>query len=315
MKSPEALALPGVRIGSQRTADLVVERLPGFVVIGAMKCATTTLHEQLARQPGVFMSHPKEPNFFSDDDEYARGLGWYSSLFREADPSALCGESSTHYTKLPTYPQTVERMARALPGVKLIYVMRHPVDRLLSQYVHERTVGRITVGIREAIDRHTELVDYGRYHMQLEPYLETFGPDRVLPVFFRRLTQHPQEELERIGRFLGLSRRPVWDASLKPQNVGSERLRRSVLRQALLRAPVLTPIRQRVIPKGWTEPIKALWRAKEAPPALPPDLLATLHDRFDEDLGRLGDRLGVRLDCESFARVTQGRPIEWAVRC
>ncbi len=62
---------------------MVIHR-PDFIVIGAMKSATTTLHEQLARQPGLFMSRPKEPNFFSDNENYARGWGWYSSLFRAA---------------------------------------------------------------------------------------------------------------------------------------------------------------------------------------------------------------------------------------
>src|SRR3954469_22213852 len=105
----------------------MANRLPDFIVIGAMKCATTTLHEQLARQPGVFMSRPKELNFFSDDETYGLGLGWYASVFGRAAPGDLCGESSTHYTKLPVYPRAVERMSRALPGVKLIYVMRDPV--------------------------------------------------------------------------------------------------------------------------------------------------------------------------------------------
>ena len=62
---------------------MVIHR-PDFIVIGAMKSATTTLHEQLARQPRLFMSRPKEPNFFSDDAMYARGWDWYSSLFRAA---------------------------------------------------------------------------------------------------------------------------------------------------------------------------------------------------------------------------------------
>ena len=59
---------------------MVIHR-PDFIVIGAMKSATTTLHEQLARQPGIFMSRPKEPNFFSDDENYARGWGWYGVAF------------------------------------------------------------------------------------------------------------------------------------------------------------------------------------------------------------------------------------------
>src|SRR5215469_9765623 len=105
---------------------------PDFIVVGAMKSATTTLHEQLARQPGVFMSRPKEPNFFSDDAAYARGWRWYESLFKDAAATDLRGESSTHYSKLPTFPRTLERMLRYLPRVKVIYVMRHPIDRLVS---------------------------------------------------------------------------------------------------------------------------------------------------------------------------------------
>ena len=174
-------------------------RLPDFIVIGAMKSATTTLHEQLARQSGLFMSRPKEPNFFSDDENYARGIEWYASFFAGAGDHLLLGESSTHYTKLPTHPHTVERMVRALPRVKLIYVMRHPIDRLTSHYLHEVTVGRISVGLEEAVERHPELVDYGRYSMQLEPYLRVYGPESILPVFFDRLVDQPDLELERLG--------------------------------------------------------------------------------------------------------------------
>ena len=181
---------------------MVIPR-PDFIVLGAMKSATTTLHEQLACQPGVFMSRPKEPNYFSDDQIHARGWRWYSSLFRAAEPGDLRGESSTHYTKLPSYPRTVDRMVRDLPQVKLIYVMRHPIDRLISQYVHEITCGRIRVPLSEAIYRHPELVDYSRYTMQLRPFLEAYGIRNILPVFFPRLVKHSQDELERIGRFLG----------------------------------------------------------------------------------------------------------------
>ena len=129
-----------------------MNRTPDFIVIGAMKSATTTLHDQLAQQPGVFMSEPKEPNFFSNDEQYARGMAWYHGLFKDAAPDDLCGESSTHYTKLPTYPHTVERLKEAVPDAKLIYVMRHPIDRLISQYIHEWSEGVIRVPIDKALD-------------------------------------------------------------------------------------------------------------------------------------------------------------------
>ena len=87
----------------------------------------------LARQPGIFMTTPKEPCFFSDDDVYARGLDWYRGLFAAAPTDAVCGESSTHYTKRPTHPHSAERIARDLgPDVRFVYLMRHPIDRLVS---------------------------------------------------------------------------------------------------------------------------------------------------------------------------------------
>ena len=98
--------------------------LPDFVIIGAMKCATSTLHEQLARQPAIFMTTPKEPNFFSDPDIWAKGMDWYRALFTGAGPHDLKGESSTHYTMLPTYPEAVPRIKAAL-GAEYEIHLRH----------------------------------------------------------------------------------------------------------------------------------------------------------------------------------------------
>lgn len=114
-----------------------MSRLPSFAIIGAMKSATSTLYEQLLRQPGIFLPELKEPNFFSDDEQYSLGIEWYSGLFKEARPTDILGEASTHYTKLPTYPQTIARMRNYLDKPRLIYVMRDPVDRLISQYIHQ----------------------------------------------------------------------------------------------------------------------------------------------------------------------------------
>ena len=123
-----------------------------------MKSATSTLHNQLSAQPGIFMSTPKEPNFFSDDDIYSQGLDWYSGLFSDASAEDICGESSTHYTKLPDYPDTIQRLKAAIPQPKLIYVMRHPVDRLISHYMHQWSEGVISCDINQAIDRYPELI-------------------------------------------------------------------------------------------------------------------------------------------------------------
>ncbi len=289
---------------------MVIHR-PDFIVLGAMKSATTTLHEQLARQPGLFMSRPKEPNYFSDDAIHARGWRWYSSLFHAARPGDLRGESSTHYTKLPSYPQTVDRMVRDLPRIKLIYLMRHPIDRLISQYIHEITSGRIRVALSEAIYRHPELIDYSRYTMQLRPFCEAYGIESILPVFFPRLVHHSQDELERIGRFVGHAGQLVWDRAMKPQNAGTDRLCFSPIRNALVGAPVLAGLRQRIVPRQWSQSLKGFWRAQIDPPRLSAALADYLREIFDADLAELGSWLGIALDCDNFHDVTIGQPREW----
>ena len=72
--------------------------LPDFAIIGAMKCGTTTLAAQLGAQDGVFVTTPKEPEFFSEDANYARGMDWYASLYQGAAPGDLTGEGSTGLT-------------------------------------------------------------------------------------------------------------------------------------------------------------------------------------------------------------------------
>jgi hypothetical protein len=283
---------------------------PDFIVIGAMKSATSTLREQLARQPGLFMARIKEPSYFSDDDVYAQGADWYASLFSEAAETDLRGESSTHYTKLPTYPHTIERMTKVLPWIKLVYLMRHPIDRLISHYIHDRSMGKISVGIEEAIDGHPELVDYGLYAMQLRPYIDAYGIDSILPVFFGRLVLQPQEELERICRFIGYPGTARWDTSLGPQNVGAERLLKSEFRDAFVQFPVLSTIRRRLVPKPLSKPIKAIWRIER--PGLSAALKERLADRFDPDLDELGSWFGLDLSCANFSELTEAEPQDYA---
>ena len=290
-----------------------MSRLPDFMIIGAMKCATSTLQVQLARQPGLFMSEPKEPNFFSDDEQYARGLDWYAGLFAGADFSALCGEASTHYTKLPTYPHTVERMRRDLNGVKLIYVVRHPIERLISQYVHEWTERTVPDSIDVAVRQCPRLVDYSCYGMQLKPYLEAYGRDSVLPVFFERLAIEPQQELERICRFIGYSETPHWCPEFEYRNVSSQRLRKSRVRDAIVWNPVVTWLRRRFIRQSWRDRVKAVWQMQRRP-QLRSDTEAYLRSVFDEDLAELGGWLGVQLSCDNFNRVSSAGGLEF-VEC
>lgn len=282
-----------------------MKRRPDFIMIGAMKSATTTLRRQLARQPGIFVTEETyEPSFFSDDDIYARGLDWYQGLFDAAAPDALCGECSTNYTKLPTHPDTVSRMRADLDDVRLIYMMRHPIDRLISQYIHEWSQRVIDVPIDEAIQQHPQLIAYSRYAMQLEPYLEAYGAERILPMFFERCIAEPQAELERVCAFIGHPSAPQWDSELDAQNVSSQRMRRSPVRDMVVDQPILRKLRRTLVPQGVRDWLKTFWQMKERP-ELSAKSQAHLVTIFDDDLAALGDRLGIKLNCTNFKDVAR----------
>jgi len=275
--------------------------LPDFVIIGAMKCGTSTLHAQLAAQPQFFMSEPKEPNFFSNDEIYAKGEGWYRGLFRKAPEGAIKGESSTHYAKLPTYPYTVERLAALIPEAKFIYVMRDPVERLISHYIHEWTQGVITCPIDEAIDAHPELVAYSRYAYQLEPFVARFGKARILPVMFEKMTAAPDAELKRIAAFLGAEGDVAWKRDLDTQNVSSERIRKFPGYSLLVDNPVATFLRRTLVPQRLRDRVKSNLQMRERP-ALSAARIAALDEIFERDIAALEPLIGAQMTRADFSR-------------
>ncbi len=283
-------------------------RLPDFFIVGAMKAATTTLHDQLARQPGIVMSDPKELYYFSDDPIWARGPEWYSSHFREVGPTDLCGESSTHYAKLPTYPHTVERIASTISNPRFIYLMRHPIDRLISQFQHMRLEREIDTDFDSAIDGGVpELIEYSRYSYQLMAYLEVFGSKAILPVFFDRLLAHPQDELERVCAFVGYEEKPMWQDDIT-SNSTTQRLAPSRTREYIKSIPIYSSA-ARFVPDSLIERVRERWRAGERPVPSPADR-ARLERLFDQDLATLGEWLGTDLCCSNFRSQTL-RPLAW----
>ncbi len=260
--------------------------LPDFLIVGAMKSGTTTLQAQLAAQPGIFMTTPKEPNFFSDDAVHAQGLDWYRGLYREAAPDTLKGEASTHYTKLPTYPETVARLAAAVPAPRLIYVIRNPVARAVSHYIHEWSQGNMGGDPAAAFDRHGEMVDYGRYGMQIAPYVERFGADAVCLTSLEQLTSDPEGEIARIGQHIGAAAPLTWDHTLEAQNISAARVRRLPLHGLLIDNPVAETLRRRLVPKALRTRIRKA-RTMNDRPELSAALTAELERVFADDRDRL----------------------------
>jgi Sulfotransferase domain len=175
--------------------------LPNLIVIGAMKCGTSSLHEYLARHPDVGMSNPKEVNFFSGECSN-RSLDWYMALF---DPTKkVRGESSQNYSKghHPLYEGAPAAIHKLIPDVKMIYLVRDPIERYLSHIVESY------YGDPEEDRRWNESNDHyvrtGLYFAQLGYFLQYFPLEQILVIDTEELRSNRLATMNEIFRFLGL---------------------------------------------------------------------------------------------------------------
>ncbi len=139
----------------------------------------------------------KEPAFFVDRLNWSKGEEWYRRLFDQAGDAAYRGESSTDYTKFPFYQGVADRIARFVPGARILYLVRDPVERSISHYwweVQWSAEGRdMLTAVR---DRHI-IRDVSFYAMQLRQFLPHFGHDRILVLSTEELsTRSGRDALE-----------------------------------------------------------------------------------------------------------------------
>ena len=181
------------------------DRLPTFIVIGAMKGGTTSLWEYLRAHPQVFMPEAKEIQYFSNPGRYERGLDWYLEHFAGATDEIAVGEASTNYTKHPRRAGTPGRMAALVPDVRLVYMLRDPIARIRSHYVqlaHRHGERRpLAVVVRE----NPELLDISRYRMQIDQYLEHFDASQLLVITSEALRDDREATLGQVFAFLGVN--------------------------------------------------------------------------------------------------------------
>jgi hypothetical protein len=227
--------------------------LPTFLVIGAMKAGTTSLWTYLQAQPGIFMAEEKELDFFVAEKEWRRGVSWYEAQFAAAPPSAVAlGEGSTNYSKHPLFAGVPQRAVSVLPDVRLVYLLRNPVDRMRSHWLHARSAGWEARSFTRAVARDPQYVDISRYGMQLERWLEHVPRERVLIETSERLRNDPVAVLTAILRFLGVDH-PVAEPSttkvhtadeLAPPRRAAARTLRSIPGARRLAGVVPEPIRR-----------------------------------------------------------------------
>lgn len=176
--------------------------LPEFIIAGPQKCATTWLYDCLYEHPDVLLPETDSVHYF--DMNYQKGDQWYRQFFSEYDGEALVGEETPSYIRDEATPR---RIAETLPDVKIIFIVRNPVDRAFSHYWHEKSKNKIAFEFEEVFenyDLYQNWVVPGFYHRHFERYEAHLPRDQMKLMFFEDLVADQRSYLREVYDFLGL---------------------------------------------------------------------------------------------------------------
>lgn len=211
-------------------------RRPDFIIGGAMKSGTSSLHAFLDARSDVFiprreiyffdlddiLQHPDfhfdpraAPTFDPGDDEL---LSWYRGHFDDAAEGQLVGEDSTTYLASRRAPARIRRMR---PDVRLIFLLRDPIARSYSHYWHLVRTRRVGTGFEEAMARDVTIVQRSFYARQLRRYRERFPAEQILCVLYEEMLARPDDVLRRVLAFLDLPAPDEEALSLPHANPGA----------------------------------------------------------------------------------------------
>lgn len=185
------------------------QKLPEFIIIGAGKCGTTSLHSYLSQHPQLYLCPKKETYFFINDTSRAQHRRWgavetlaeYSALFQDAPDDRVIGEISTTYYR---YPESAARIHQLLPEVKIIAILRDPAERAFSSYQMFVQHGHETADFATLITPDNHYVKAGFYYAELLPFFELFPRQHIKILLYDDLCRNPQGFLQELWHFLGV---------------------------------------------------------------------------------------------------------------
>jgi hypothetical protein len=251
----------------------------------------------VANHPQVFLGHDKEPHALCSDEVLTpEGLRRYEAIYEKAGLDQIRCDASTGYSKRPDFEGVAERAVQVLPAdFKVAYVVRHPIDRIISQHHHEHFEGRVGPSIDEEVRRHPRYVQYSRYSYQLQPWLEAVGRDRIRVIRFEDYVERRQDAVRDVYRFLGL---PDQVGAVEEERVYNKSRGKPVKNRFWNAIQHNTAYRRFVrplAPPGVRLAIRRMLLAKATTDVAPPqpETVAYLREALVDDVGRLSETLGL----------------------
>jgi len=280
-------------------------RRPEFVIAGATRSGTSTLHHALMKSPYVFMPQQKEIHFFARDSLYAQGEAMYASFFDDAEEGQICGEATpTYFTHGHMFDDSmnhywspdddsVVRMAKMYPDMKVILSIRHPAVRAHSFFWRMVWQGQekaksLEVAIEEELKGGRYYMDtvycplyLSRYSIHLRHWLKHFKRENIKILIMEEWTKEPAKTLAEIEAFIGVQHSGLLDEDIQKTNVG-----RRALHPALRFLSAIKPTSR--ISRALTR----RFLSKKGYPDLNAKTFQRLSEIFEEDIHYVEDILG-----------------------
>lgn len=269
--------------------------LVDFMMIGAQKCATTRLAQQLGNHPEICFCKIKEPKFFNNNQNWKDSLEQYHSLYSPA-LGQICGEASTMYSSLPEWQRTHSRLYAYNPNLKLIYIMRQPVERVISFYAHQLIRREVKGPPENIVFANPSYINRSRYGVQIRPYLELFPRENILLLLFEEYVRDQVKVLNQIAEFLGVSSNGFQniDAYPKHSSIGE-----GIIKPPFLNIVTTSPVQALLkwIPSSTRKDIRPYFAiALEKKPEFSQILKETIWRFVEDDVVAIEEILGHRLD-------------------
>jgi hypothetical protein len=275
-------------------------QLPNFLVIGAMKCGTTSLHYYLNQHPDIFMSVHKELNYYVTEFNFSKGVEWYREHF--VTNKYVRGESSPSYSKYHIYAGVPERIYNLIPDVKFIYITRNPIKRFASHVQEAISLGNR----RNDFNPNTELKDSldtsnytlsGMYALQLEKYLTFFTPDKFKVISLEALNGNPIETMNEVYEFLGVNRINESSLNAEKKNTYATKYTKTSFGRFVSDSSIISSVKS-ILPQKLKYKLKSngiyesMATEKVKKINLDPDIINRLTDIYSRDLEKLENILG-----------------------
>ncbi|HOB31663.1 MAG TPA: sulfotransferase [Verrucomicrobiota bacterium] len=177
---------------------------PNFLIIGAAKAGTSSLGFLLGAHPEAGIVLGGQPNFFSFDDKYKLGWKKYLRLFEHCVGKEAVGDCSRSYSRIRYHPQVVSRIHEHIPRARIIYMVRHPLDRMVAAYVERMNHPNPPsfASINDAVRKEPMIIDSSRYWEVFDAYRQTFGESRIKVLWYEEYVANPTQVFREVCRFL-----------------------------------------------------------------------------------------------------------------